>query len=150
MASTKKNYWETKKLSEMTDFEWESLCDHCGRCCLIRLEDEDTGDVFTTNIACKAYDIENGGCSVYENRQDAVPGCLKLTPENISDETWIPSTCAYRLLQKNQCLPQWHHLITGSRQNSSHMNITEKKIFSEDDILVDDYEDHIVFWADKE
>ena len=112
-------FWKTKSLAEMTAEEWESLCDGCGRCCLIKLEDIDTGEIATTNIACKLLDIGKCRCKDYENRSARVPDCHTLTPKLIGDLNWLPSTCAYRVLDKGGELEWWHPLVSGD-PNSVH------------------------------
>lgn len=112
MAS-EKPFWETKTLTQMTGAEWESLCDGCGRCCLYILHNEDSGDVFETDVACKLFDAKKRRCTDYENRSVRVPDCVRLTPQNAQALSWMPKTCAYRRLANGQSLPDWHPLITG-------------------------------------
>ena len=102
-----------KPLAEMTDAEWESLCDGCGLCCQIRVEDEDTGQIALSNVACRYLCLNTHACTDYTNRQKNVPDCVKVTPENIHELTWLPQTCGYRLAATGQKLPRWHHLICG-------------------------------------
>jgi len=97
----------------MTGAEWESLCDGCGRCCLYILHNEESGDVFETDVACKLFDAKKRRCTDYENRSSRVPDCVRLTPENAQALSWMPKTCAYRRLANGQNLPDWHPLITG-------------------------------------
>lgn len=119
-----KDFWKKKKLSEMTREEWEALCDGCGVCCLEKLEDEDTGEIIFTNTACRYLDPETCQCAVYEERYVKAPECFDLTPENIDEVTWLPSTCAYRLLNEGKKLPWWHYLITGSREAVSNAGVS--------------------------
>ena len=107
-------FWETKSLSEMTAEEWESLCDGCAQCCLHKVEDEDTGDIYNTNLACKLMDMDTCQCSDYANRKTEVPDCLQLTPENVEEIDWLPPSCAYKRLAKGEPLLPWHPLISGS------------------------------------
>lgn len=109
-------YWETKTLAEMSPREWENLCDGCGLCCVIRFEDEDTGDVIPTRVHCKLFDPDACTCADYANRQAQVPDCIKLTPNNIERLAWMPKSCAYRRLNEGRPLAAWHHLISGSRE----------------------------------
>lgn len=109
-------YWQTKTLAEMSPREWENLCDGCGLCCVIRFEDEDTGDVIPTRVHCKLFDPKACACSDYANRQAQVPDCIKLTPNNIERLAWMPKSCAYRRLNEGRPLAAWHHLISGSRE----------------------------------
>ena len=108
--------WETKTLAEMSPSEWEGLCDGCGLCCVIRFEDEDTGDVVPTRVHCKLFDSQACSCSDYANRNAQVPDCIKLTPGNIQALGWMPLSCAYRRLHEGRPLAGWHHLISGSRE----------------------------------
>ena len=107
-------FWETKSLSEMTAEEWESLCDGCAQCCLHKVEDEDTGDIYNTNLACKLMDMDTCQCSDYANRKTEVPDCLQLTPENVEEIDWLPPSCAYKRLANGEPLLPWHPLISGS------------------------------------
>ena len=108
-----KPFWQTKTLEQMTAQEWESLCDGCGLCCLIRFEDEVTGEVIPTRVACKLLDQHLCRCKDYVNRKAHVPDCIKLTPWNIEALAWMPPSCAYRRLHEGRGLPGWHPLITG-------------------------------------
>jgi uncharacterized cysteine cluster protein YcgN (CxxCxxCC family) len=108
-----KPFWQTKSLDQMTAAEWESLCDGCGLCCLIRFEDEETGEVIPTRVACKLLDQHLCRCKDYVNRKAHVPDCIKLTPWNIEALAWMPPSCAYRRLHEGRRLPDWHPLITG-------------------------------------
>lgn len=112
-----KPFWETKRLSDMSQEEWESLCDGCGRCCLYILHNEETGDVFETDVACKLFNPKKRRCTDYENRTEHVPDCVRLTPENAEKLSWMPKTCAYRRLANGKALPDWHPLITGDRES---------------------------------
>ena len=110
-------FWERKTLKEMTSAEWESLCDGCGKCCINKLEDEETGEIFQTNVACKLLDGHSCKCSDYKNRRRYVPECIKLTANTIDALGWMPRTCAYRLLYEGSPLPEWHPLITGDPES---------------------------------
>ena len=116
---TKQPFWKEKTLAEMTQAEWESLCDGCARCCLIKLEDIDTGEIATTNVVCKLLDIGKCRCSDYPNRNKKVPDCHVLTPKLVGDLQWLPESCAYRILDKGGELAWWHPLVSGDR-NSVH------------------------------
>ena len=115
--SRAKPFWKTKSLAEMSDAEWESLCDGCGRCCLYILHNEETGDVFETDVGCKLFDPKKRRCIDYENRFAKVPDCVKVTPDNAETLYWMPKTCAYRRLANGKSLPKWHPLITGRRDS---------------------------------
>lgn len=108
-------FWERVSLRAMTRAQWESLCDGCGKCCVHKLEDEDTGELLPTNVSCRLLDRRTGLCSDYRNRKAHVPECVRLTPEKLETLDWLPSSCAYLRLQRGQGLPDWHHLISGDR-----------------------------------
>jgi uncharacterized protein len=107
------SFWTTTKLADMSETQWESLCDGCGKCCLIRLEDEDTGEIYTTDVSCKLLDGVSCRCRDYANRKDFVPDCVKLTPQNMGGLSWLPKTCAYRLVAEGKPLFDWHPLVSG-------------------------------------
>lgn len=110
-------FWKRKSLAEMDAGEWESLCDGCGRCCLIKLEDEDTGAYYFTDIACRLFDAGSCKCRDYPNRDSLVPDCVRLTPDNVSALGWMPPSCAYRLLSEGKDLPDWHPLVSGRAES---------------------------------
>lgn len=140
-------FWKTKRLDQMSEAEWESLCDGCAKCCLLKLEDEDTGEIAYTRLHCRLLDAETCQCSDYENRKLYVPDCVKLTPEKIEAIRWMPRSCAYRLVAEGQDLPDWHHLICGDRERihrEGHSIMGRTK--SEDTVLEEDQIDWIVDW----
>ena len=110
-------FWETKSLEEMTKAEWETLCDRCGRCCLHKVEDEETGEVLYTSVACKLYELNSSTCGNYFHRKQFVPECMVLTVQEVRKLTCLPQTCAYRLLAEGKSLPEWHPLISGDPQS---------------------------------
>ena len=112
-------FWENKSLDEMDTGEWEALCDGCGRCCLVKIEDEDSGELFYTNVVCEYHDNRQCRCTRYRDRSLLVPECIKVTPQVARQEHWLPDTCAYRLLARGQPLFDWHPLISGNK-NSVH------------------------------
>jgi len=137
-------FWETKILAEMSREEWESLCDGCGRCCLNKLEDEDTGRFLYTRAACKLLDLKTCRCTDYANRAAKVPDCVTLTPENVPALGWLPSTCAYRLIDEGKPLPWWHPLQSGDPQTVIAAGIgVNGEAYSESGLTVDDLVDHI-------
>jgi uncharacterized cysteine cluster protein YcgN (CxxCxxCC family) len=140
-----KEFWKTKKLMEMTREEWESLCDGCGRCCLIKFQDEDTEELFYTNVVCKYYDLEATRCTVYNERTILVPTCLQLNPLLINEINWMPKTCAYRLLAEGEDLKWWHPLVSGDPNTVHEAGISIKdKVISEAEIDPDEVIDHIM------
>lgn len=110
-------FWEEKTLVQMSRAEWESLCDGCGKCCLHKLEDEVTGELFPTNVACRLLDRRTGRCKDYRYRKIHVPECVRLTSDKLTGLDWLPSTCAYRRLANGDTLPDWHPLITGDPES---------------------------------
>jgi len=136
-------FWEEKPMSAMTRPEWESLCDGCGKCCLHKLEDEETGDIYPTNVACRLLDRRTAQCKDYKNRKTHVPDCVRLTASNLASIEWLPSTCAYRLVANGQPLPDWHYLISGSRETVHEAGISTRGwTVSEDD--ANELEYHLV------
>jgi uncharacterized protein len=117
-------FWRTKSLAEMTAGEWESLCDGCGLCCLIRFEDEDTGEVIPTRVSCRLFDDKICACKDYANRKAHVPDCIKLTPWNIEPLKWMPKSCAYRRLDEGRGLPDWHPLVTGDPESTHKAGVS--------------------------
>lgn len=115
MGELRPRFWELP-LEALTRAEWEALCDGCGRCCLHKLEDEDTGAIVATNVACKLLDTCTARCTDYRHRKAFVPDCLRLTPALVREIRWLPETCAYRRRGEGRNLPEWHHLLTGSRE----------------------------------
>ena len=109
-------FWETKTLAELDRGQWEALCDGCGKCCIHKLEDEETGDLYPTNVACRMLDRRSGQCKDYRNRRAYVPDCVRLTVKNVFTTDWLPSTCAYRLRANGEKLPDWHYLVCGDRE----------------------------------
>ena len=139
-----KPFWKTKTLAEMTAEEWESLCDGCGRCCLVKLEDEDTGRIHFTHLACKLFDARTCRCSDYANRAKRVHDCVKLTPFNIGKLNWLPETCAYRLLDEGKPLRWWHPLVSGRKSTVIEAGISVKgRTMSETTVKENDWEAHL-------
>ncbi len=146
--STEKPFWESKSLSEMSRREWESLCDGCAKCCMIKLEDEETGLIDFTSVVCKYLDQKKCRCTVYEKRRKLVPTCLELHYGELDTLHWMPSTCAYRLLNDGMPLPIWHPLIAGDRKAMiSSGNTVSGKVISEEYVHDEDLQDHIIHWV---
>ena len=123
---TVNNFWETKTLAQMSSDEWELLCDGCGLCCLVKIEDEDTGEVFNTTVSCRQLEVESCRCRDYENRLLDVPMCIQLTMENLPQLSWLPESCAYKLLYQNKLLPDWHPLVTKNKNSVHEAGISVK------------------------
>ena len=140
-------FWQRKRLEEMTPGEWESLCDGCGLCCLNKLEDEDTGEVYHTDLACRYMDQDSCQCTVYSERLSRVPGCTVLTPDTLRDYHWLPLTCAYRTLAEGRPLAEWHPLRSGNPESVHKAGVSVRhKVVSEDQVPEDDWEEHIIHW----
>lgn len=138
-------FWQQKSLAEMSSAEWESLCDGCGRCCLNKLEDIDTGVVYPTSVACFLLDTHSCSCADYQNRQTRVSECVVLTADNTDDMDWLPDTCAYRLLARGQSLADWHPLVSGDPESVHwagisvrHLAISELDVDNMEDYILDD------------
>lgn len=116
-------FWE-KPLGELSRAEWEALCDGCGKCCLHKIEDEETGRIYATNVACKLLDRHSCRCTNYRGRKALVPDCVRLTADQVAKLEWLPSTCAYRLRGEGKPLPEWHYLVSGSRETVHEAGIS--------------------------
>ncbi len=124
----------SKPMNEMTEQEWESICDGCGLCCQIRVEDEESGELAQSNVACRYLDLCSHECTDYANRHINVPDCVKVTPENAGKLEWMPYSCAYRMVALGEPLPDWHHLICGDRERvHTHGASMRGELVSEDE-----------------
>ena len=140
-------FWKTTALEDMSPRQWESLCDGCGRCCLNKLEDWDSGEIAFTNVACKLLDSHSCRCTDYKNRQAKVPECIRLTPQSVREITWLPPTCAYRLLAEGSDLYWWHPLVSGDPETVHQAGVSVRgRTVPEAGLEPEDYEDHIVDW----
>ena len=139
-------YWERKRLRDMSRAEWEALCDGCGKCCLNKLEDEDTGEVALTRVACRLFDDATCRCAQYPIRHQFVPDCIVLSPANIGANLyWMPQTCAYRLVHEGRPLHDWHPLISGDAETVHAAGVSMRgATLPEYEIDQDDWEDHII------
>lgn len=144
MGELRESFWELE-LGELTRTEWEALCDGCGKCCLHKIEDDETGEITGTNVACKLLDTNTARCTDYRNRRAFVPDCLRLTPRLVNQVSWLPPSCAYRLRADGDPLPDWHYLISGDRETVKHAGISVAgRVVSEND--AGPLEHHIVEW----
>ncbi len=140
-------FWRVKPLEEMSPEEWESLCDGCARCCLNKLEDWDTGEIVWTDVACELLDCDTCRCRDYENRAATVPDCIQLTVEEVNTLTWLPLTCAYRLVREGRELYWWHPLVSGRPETVHEAGISVRgRAISEAGMSIEEYEDHVVTW----
>ncbi len=137
-------FWRTKTLAEMSPSEWESLCDGCAKCCLLKLEDEDTGEFAPTDVACRLLDLGTCRCRHYSERSRYVPDCRILDPERVARLAWLPSTCAYRLLHEGKPLPAWHPLVSGDPETVHLAGMSVRhRVLSESEVDEDVLEDRI-------
>ncbi len=139
-------FWEKTPLKSLSPTEWEALCDGCGKCCLNKLEDEDTGEVALTCVACRLLDDETGLCSQYDIRHQFIPECIVLKPSNLDTHAyWMPKTCAYRLLWRGKPLFDWHPLISGDPESVHAAGVSVRnKTVSEFETPLEEWEDHII------
>lgn len=131
----------------MSAEEWDSLCDGCGKCCLYKLEDEDTLELYYTNVACRLLDLHTCRCTDYAHRQQSIPDCIVLTPDNLEEIPWLPATCAYRLLSEGQDLPWWHPLVSGDPEtvHTAGISIRGRAV---PETKAADLEEYVVDWLE--
>ena len=137
------HFWEDKPLEALDRAEWEMLCDGCGKCCVHKLEDEETGELFPTNVACKLLDRHSGRCSNYRHRRAFVPECVRLTPKLAATLDWLPETCAYKLRAEGKPLPEWHHLVSGD-PDAVHKAGMSVRGWTVSEVEAGELEDHIL------
>ena len=148
MSDSQTKFWQTKGLHEMSREEWESLCDGCAKCCLHKLQDEETGDVHYTKVVCRYMD-KQCRCTEYQRRNDLVPNCVWLRPEDVEDFFWLPSTCAYRLVAENKPLKDWHPLVSGDPESVHRAGVSiQGRALSEDYVHPEGMEEHIIHWVE--
>ncbi len=148
MSALRPQFWKNYPLDQLTNPEWEALCDGCGLCCLVKLQDEDDGMVVYTKVACKLLNTKTAQCGDYPNRLKFVPDCLQLTPELVPTLHWLPSSCAYKRLALHQKLPRWHPLLTGTPKTvrEARKSVAGRCI-SEMEIDPEDIEEYVVRWV---
>ncbi len=142
MGAMSGRFWDDVPIEQLDRAQWEALCDGCGKCCLHKLEDEDTGEVHATNVACKLLDRRQGQCSDYRHRHAYVPECVRLNARNVRAIEWLPSTCAYRLRANGEPLPEWHYLNSGDRE-SVHAAKQSTRGWTVSETDVGDIENHL-------
>lgn len=147
MSKADTPFWKQKTLARMSPEEWESLCDGCARCCVYRLEDEDTAEIHFTNVHCRLLDTSTGRCTDYRNRSVRVPDCVTITLKELENPYWLPKSCAYRLLAEGRDLPQWHPLVSGNPESvvEAGQRVCDRTI-NEDE--ADSLENHLVDWLE--
>ena len=146
-ASATSPFWRTKRLAEMTGAEWESLCDGCGKCCLHKLEDIDTGEIAYTNVACRLLDLGSCRCGDYRNRKRLVADCIVLSPDKVADLSWLPESCAYRLIWQGEDLAWWHPLVSGDPETVHQAGISVRGR-AVNERKAGDLANHVVDWDD--
>jgi uncharacterized protein len=144
-------FWKRKSLREMTTAEWESLCDGCARCCLVKLEDEDTGRIHFTHVGCRLLDTDTCRCRDYANRSERVPDCVRLTPREVESLAWLPPTCGYRLVAEGRDLAWWHPLVSGdpSTVEAAGVSVRGRVPLLEDAVGAHDWEGHVRDWPGR-
>jgi uncharacterized cysteine cluster protein YcgN (CxxCxxCC family) len=141
-------FWRAKTLAQMNAREWESLCDGCGRCCLVKLEDDDTGEVHYTDVGCRLLDAGTCRCRDYRRRQRKVADCVRLTPAAVASLKWLPPTCAYRLLDEGRDLPSWHPLVSGdpATVHAAGVSVANRVSGHEDEFSLAELLERVVEW----
>ena len=143
------DWWNEKPLHDLDAAQWEALCDGCAKCCLHKLEDEDDGEVYYTKVRCRYLNEAACSCSDYKNRSVMVPNCIDLRSADWATLDWLPSTCAYRLRAHDLPLPQWHYLVSGSRDSVHEAGVSIRgRAISDEYVHPDGYDEHIVHWVE--
>jgi len=138
-------FWKRKSLSELTDEEWESLCDGCGRCCMQKLEDVDSGEIAHTRVACRLLDCDSCRCGDYANRQKLIPDCVVVRPLDEQKLSWLPSSCAYRRLEEGRDLAHWHPLVSGDINSVHKADVSVRSwALEESSVAPDEWVEHII------
>ena len=143
------DWWHDKSLAELNETEWEALCDGCAKCCLHKLEDEDSGEVLYTKVRCRYLDEQTCRCTDYAHRSVLVPHCIQLRVEDVHALDWLPSTCAYRLRANGQRLPQWHPLVSGEANTVYEAGVSIRgRAISDEYVHPDGFDEHVVQWVE--
>lgn len=145
-----KPFWESLSLAEMNEQQWEALCDGCGKCCLVKLRDEETDALAFTDIACRQLDCDSCRCMDYANRLSLVSDCIKLSRDNLAEIDFMPPSCAYRLLHEGRPLPDWHPLVSGQADSVHQAGRSVRGRVIPEHQVADDWEAHIVAWPGQE
>ena len=144
-----RDWWNRLSLAELDPEQWEALCDGCAKCCLHKLEDEDSGEIFYTRVRCRYLQEESCRCSDYPRRSVMVPECIRLEPGMVADLEWLPASCAYRLRARGEPLPEWHYLVSGSRTTVHEVGVSIRgRAISDEYVHPDGYDEHIVTWVE--
>jgi uncharacterized protein len=150
MPAMAEPFWKTKSLEEMSASEWESLCDGCGKCCLSKLEDEDTGDIYFTSVGCRLFDAGTCRCRDYPNRLAVVQDCVGLTPANVRTIAWLPGTCAYRLVAEGRDLFDWHPLVSGDPDSVHRAGVSMRGRVTASEAEMGEPEDYLEHMLEEE
>ena len=148
MTKSSLPFWQEKSLDEMSPEEWESLCDGCGRCCLVKLEDADDGTLYHTDVACRLFDANSCRCKDYAGRAKEVPDCVTLTPHQVRTLRWLPPTCAYRLISEGENLSWWHPLVSGTFETvlEAGVSVKDRVYATEEKVTVSKMQQRIRAW----
>lgn len=143
-------FWEQYPLADLAKDEWEALCDGCALCCLVKLQDEDSGDIAITDLSCTLLDVETCKCQNYPDRQSLVPDCAALNVERVGQFSWLPVSCAYRCLAEGRALPQWHYLISGDRNLVHEVQASAKHLATPQQLVdEDEWQDRVIHWVEN-
>ncbi len=142
-------WWNTLSLEELDTTQWEALCDGCAKCCLHKLQDEESGEIFYTRVRCRYLDEQNCRCSDYPRRSQLMPNCIQLSADTAGDLEWLPATCAYRLRARGESLPAWHPLVSGDPDSVHRAGVSVRgRAVSDEYVHPDGYDEHIVHWVE--
>ncbi len=148
MNAKDKPFWQVKSLDQMSPIEWESLCDRCGRCCLHKLENEDSGEIYFTDVACRYLDEDSCSCQDYYKRQSLVATCVVIKPDWGDRFYWLPDTCAYRLIYEKKGLPDWHPLVSGNKDSTHLAGMSVRgRTFRDNEVNEEQLIEHLITWV---